>query len=173
MFAKRRLFLCCTRVVRKIITSWKRLTSRMCWSTVLWCSCSKQNFIQDAIQIYFSNWKLQMWCFPIQIQAERYRDCWFILFMIYVQFKQRKSFPLHYANAQSQLDGGLYHCIFITVDSVLLWCGDESDGARSSGGCLKSPGWRARRYSIVYAIVYVPSCYLHKRPGPKSEVRSH
>ena len=55
------------------------------------------------------------WCSSIQIlyrKQKRHRDCRFLLFMIYVQLVKQKElkFPLHYANAQLQLDGGLYHC---------------------------------------------------------------
>ena len=41
---------------------------------------------------------------------------------------KQESFPLHYANAQLQLDGGLYHCelVFCSVQWTLSGCDAET-----------------------------------------------
>ena len=118
MSTRKLLFLCCTRVVRKIISNWSQLMSRTCWSTVLWPSWS---YFYSS---FISNWGLPHWCSSVQSlyrKQKRHRGCCFLLFMIYVQLvKQEKlKFPLHYANAQLQLDGGLYHCKLIYFYSGL------------------------------------------------------
>ena len=63
------------------------------------------------VNFLFSNWDCHIGGlrFNFYFKQERHRDC-HNLFMIYVQLVKQKSFPLHYANAQLQLDGGLYHC---------------------------------------------------------------
>ena len=144
---------------------------RTCWSTVLWRNC---NFL---FQIYFRSWRLPLWNFPIQFlfqEQRRHRSCYSCVVCMYVQQVKKKSFPLHYANAQSLTDGGLYHCncfysgLCLDVmrrrkwQCTFVWGLPEE----SRMPCVCSTQCQVRYCVCVQNIVCVPHCYLRKRPGP-------
>ena len=75
------------------------------------------------IQIFIFELELPHWESTIQILCQagaRSRLQLYVCMYVCIVVKQ-ESFPLHYANAQLQLDGGLYHCeLIFAVDSVRL-----------------------------------------------------
>ena len=84
MSVRRWLFLCCTRVVRKIIINWSQLKSRTCWSTVLWRSCNEQIFIFRMLNSNFI------------LKQERHRDCCcklFVCMYVCMYVSQKEKFP--------------------------------------------------------------------------------
>ena len=128
------------------------------------------------INFLFSNWDCHIGGlqFKFYFKQERHRDC-HNLFMIYVQLVKQKSFPLHYANAQLQLDGGLYHCELIFCSGLcpvvmrrrqwqctFVWGLPEESRTLS----VRSTQCKVRYRACVHDIVCVLHCYLRKRPGP-------
>ena len=100
--------------------------------------------------------------------------CMYVCMYVCIVVKQ-ESFPLHYANAQLQLDGGLYHCELIFCSGLcpvvmrrrqwqctFVW-GLPEESRTSS---VRSTQCKVRYRACVHDIVCVLHCYLRKRPGP-------
>ena len=80
------------------------------------------NFIQDAYSnFYFRIGTATLGVYNSNFMSSRREIATAAVRMYVCIVVKQRSFPLHYANAQLQLDGGLYHCeLIFAVDSVRL-----------------------------------------------------